>query len=78
MGLSMTQPDAPQPTADNASPGPGDASTQSAADTRVPWRTPHVLSSEVFTRAALSCCGIYDGPDQVGAEGSQGANLPEC
>jgi hypothetical protein len=32
----------------------------------------------VFTKAALACCGIYDGPTQVATDGSQGSNLPAC
>jgi hypothetical protein len=38
-----------------------------------------VRSSEVFTKAALACCGIYDDTlTQVATDGSQGSNLPAC
>jgi hypothetical protein len=49
----------------------------SGSSERKPWRKPQVLSSETFTKAALTCCLIDDG----GAgqpSGSTGANLPAC
>jgi hypothetical protein len=49
------------------------------AGARKRWETPRIVSSEVFTRAALACCqpttplGLPDGPAT-----SSGANLPAC
>jgi hypothetical protein len=45
---------------------------------RRPWSRPRLLSSETFTKAALACCGFYDGPIQIGTEGSSGDGLPDC
>lgn len=46
------------------------------AQTRVKreWKTPRIASSEVFTKAALSCCVT----PFATAEGSSGADLPFC
>jgi hypothetical protein len=53
-------------------------SPSTSAGAKKPWRKPRILSSETFTKAALACCGIYDGPAQISTEGSSGSNLPEC
>ncbi len=43
-------------------------------DERREWATPTVISTEVFTRAALECClDLFGDP-----LGSQGLNLPSC
>jgi hypothetical protein len=60
--LSPNTPSQPQPSGSAA---------------RKPWRTPRVLSSETFTKAALACCLLDDGGAGT-PSGSAGANLPAC
>lgn len=48
---------------------------------RRPWTTPRIVSSEVFTKAALACCQPTDpifGTPLGAPEGSSGAALPAC
>jgi hypothetical protein len=61
----------------SSTPGRPSQPMPSGSAARKPWRKPQVLSSETFTKAALTCCLIDDG----GAgqpNGSTGANLPPC